>query len=218
MVAGYAWPDDGAVSVGTDAVPASAPVAERSVDIAASVAPLENRQPLTQAAPAVEPETPLAADDATSYFASEPEALEGLAEHQAGTSARSKTTLEEAEAAVEAAEAAAAPDLVDRARESDAAVAGASAQDAAAAAQDRTGVDSADRLEAGAELSVSATADGGSSDEIGVAVDSVGDDLDDDTGLGRWLILVGVVLAGGGGALLVLGWLSRRSRDPLLYG
>ena len=32
----------------------------------------------------------------------------------------------------------------------------------------------------------------------------------------RWLVLVGVLLATGGGALLLLAWLSRRSRDPLL--
>ena len=32
----------------------------------------------------------------------------------------------------------------------------------------------------------------------------------------RWLVLAGVLLAAGGGALLLLAWLSRRSRDPLL--
>ncbi len=32
----------------------------------------------------------------------------------------------------------------------------------------------------------------------------------------RWLVLAGVLLATGGGALLLLAWLSRRSRDPLL--
>ena len=32
----------------------------------------------------------------------------------------------------------------------------------------------------------------------------------------QWLVLAGVLLAAGGGALLLLSWLSRRSRDPLL--
>jgi hypothetical protein len=131
--------------------------------------------------------------------------LEGLAEHQAGTSARSQAV----EKAVEA----------ELAEEADI--------DALTVGPDDAAGDAAlDALGAAAD-SVPVTVESDSADRVGDAAEPAnGEDggltaandtpATDESGVEAWLVALGMALAIAGALLLVLGWLARRSADPLL--
>lgn len=217
VVVGYALPEDGAISVQSEAnVPAAsieAPAAATTpaLDVAPSVGGGERAAPAAPDAPAAE-EPRL--EEAIEAFAADPDLLEGLEDHQAGMSARSK-------AAENTAESELADDLAADGVASEEAVADIVGQSAdslgePAAEPDGDATQAFDDLAAVSEQSDGTGVDQVSDDTL-AAVDGaeVLASVDDD-GPVRWLILVGVALAISGGALLLLAWLARRDRDPLL--
>mgnify|MGYP001813920986 CR=1 FL=1 len=210
VVAGYAWPEDGAVSVTSETNVASAPLEE----------PLAST-PVLSARPA--PEAPAAADDAgldefaieaadpdevVTDFAPDPEFFDELAEHQAGMSVPDERQKSLEAAAVEEE----AGDLAARDTEATEAYIGAVTQDDSDVV-DRVSEPGTEALRMAQEAAdVVQAVDGEGSAESSLTTSSI----DDDSDLARWLMLVGAALAVGGGLLLLLGWLARRSRDPAL--
>jgi hypothetical protein len=208
VVAGYAWPDDGAV-----VVQAEPNTALEQPPVAAS--PMaETRAPAPAAAgagaddPALRAE-PDAVTDEVTIGSADPEFFEELAEHQAGTSARSNQKSVEVDDLVQPerakSAAAAEAELEDSTIERDSAFADQDVGEAfepplvgSVAADDGNAGDLAAREEAVSEAPA----------EAGLTTD------DDD--LASTLILLGLLLALGGGGLLLLGWLARRTSDPLL--
>ena len=208
VVAGYAWPDGG--SVGLDASEGTVPTAvEEVASLAPSPPSLERAEPEAAVAPLLE----------------EPE---GLAEHQAGTSARSSASKALGSSADDAA-------FADEIRGVDApdAEAGRLTESAAVAA-DSVGEQAAEAAPADA-LEPEAVNAGAADPEAAAGLDrysqdSAVEDLDgglaeaaataslSDThdDLEALLIVVGAGLALGGGLLLLLAWLVRREADPLL--
>ena len=219
VVAGYALPEGGAVTVQTDA---NAPLAP--IEAPAVVAPATA---LSLAPPARATEPPAPADesdpaDAIGFFATDPEALEGLEEHQAGMSARSK-------AAADASEAELADDVTaaaepDREASGPQAVAPADTMADVATEEAEAGVRPEGLMQDvdGPDLGASAVGD-----ELRAAVEQA--DPAQVAGAGaleavpvddavpeHWLIVIGVVLVLASGAVLLLVWVARRRRDPLL--
>jgi hypothetical protein len=199
-------------------VAAPAPVEERAASTPA---------PALELAPSVassRPPAPAAdeADAAIEFFATDPGALEGLEEHQAGMSARSKAAAEvsEAELADDGA-AATEPDGGARAPAAAAAadaLAGAAAEEAEGAARSEGLTQDVEAPDLGAsavgdeqravvEEAEAVPVDGADAVEA-VAVGEAGPE--------RWLVVIGGVLVLGGGAVLLLAWVARRRRDPLL--
>jgi hypothetical protein len=209
VVAGYAWPDDGSLSVSTESN---------------AVAPLVEQR---SGAPAPSPvlgklATPSIADDAAmadsavgegSLAAPSEAFLEELSEHQAGTSARST------QKSLRAADKAEAMELGRLAApEAPAAAVGVAELEAGFA-----DVAAPEDLEVADELESTVTAaqdsDGAGVIEVDAGEPKVADveaTLEDDSAAEALIILLGVALAVAGGLLLLLGWLSRRTVDPLL--
>ena len=200
LVAGYAWPDDAAITVQAEpnyptygeTVPTSAPAEQPA-------APVVVEQGLEEAF----------GSDEAEMMVVDPEFLETLPEHQAGTSesAARKSVASEAETKqarqleLDEDELAASADSL---ADSDSAL--------GAAAADQLAQEPADDL----ALDVDALApDVATSGETSVAAVEA-DLLADDGGPEEFLIILGLLLALGGGGLLLLGWLIRRSSDPLL--
>jgi LPXTG-motif cell wall-anchored protein len=193
VVAGYAVPDDGAVSLVPDANVAPA----ASVEIAAesTLAPALELAPEadsgTPRAPAAEEAAPA---DELEAFAADAEFLEGLDEHQAGTSSSSKATGAAPDA--ELGDDLTAPAQVER-----------EAFEPDAAAPETEGADGASEQRAMA-------APAGSPEPAGAGAELTVSTGDDDTA--QWLTVIGLALVLGGGGVLGLVWLSRRQRDPLV--
>jgi hypothetical protein len=201
LVAGYAWPDDAAITVQAEpnfatygeTVPSAAPAEEPA-------APRAVEQGLEEA---------FGSDEAEMMFA-DPEFLETLPEHQAGTSeaAAQKSVASEADSA-QAREleldgdelAAQAPSLADDDQPA-----------LGAAAADRMVQEPVDDLALDVDALVPDVTTPG---QTSVAAVEAGV-LADDGGPEEFLITLGLLLALGGGGLLLMGWLIRRSNDPLL--
>jgi hypothetical protein len=192
VVAGYVSPDDGAVSIVSDTNMAPAPVEEIAAE--------------GTFAPAADIEA----------YAADPGFLDGLDEHQAGTSARGKAATITSES--ELADDRAAP----AEPESDVPQA-----EAVAPAGDEAGSIPEDGRFLGADEQASDAAASGLGEELLVAAGQA-DRAPTDEGEGasavpfedddaeQWLIVIGAALVLGGGVLLLLMWLARRQRDPLL--
>ncbi len=201
VVAGYAWPDSGVVSV----------QAEPNLGTYAD--------PSAAAAPAEVSTTDLSEEAASAFL--DPEFSESLDEHQAGTSERAlqKSTTSgpeapeldamELEAPAAAALEASSGSAQGDGRGSDESSAGAVAADAdvmAEQAAEDVALDAVDDgLEAGAVVPAETT-----------ATNAAADLPTDGNGPEELLIVLGSLLALGGGGLFLLGWLVRRSSDPLL--
>lgn len=215
LVVGYAWPEDGVVSVQGE--PNYATYAQPS-----AVAPAA--EPLPSPAPESLPDDALAAG-AAERFSADPEFLEELAEHQSGDSARSNQKSIASEAADESEMRLEAEEMVAELAAPKAAPADGGLAldeeieaDADAATADMLGeaeepiVGVTDDLSANdAVLGQDQMPPIASQDAVPEAASSTGDD-----DLLDLLIMVGLVLALGGGGLLLFGWLVRRTRDPLL--
>ena len=201
LVVGYAWPDDATVSLHSGAEVASEPIEEPLGDVTGP--------PVTAAAPSsaiiIEEGAAAAPNAAARSFADEPEALEGLAEHQAGDSAASEAVEEAVEAELDQQTERSADEALD-------------ADTLRAAA--KSAVDPADDAVPGGEAGLDAAADEVSAPAArdGAALVATGgeDPTDDDGLIESWLLLIGAALAVVGGLLLLLGWLARRTADPLL--
>lgn len=193
VVAGYAVPDDGGVSLVSDGNVAPAASAEIVAD--STLAPALELAPSVGSslprAPAAEEAAP--ADDIAAY-ADDAEFLEGLDEHQAGTSTNSKAA-GAASGAELGDDLAAAAEVERQALEADAVVPEGEAADGA-------------REQMAMAAPVDSPEPGGSPEELTISTD--------DDATARWLTVIGLALALGGGSVLVLVWLSRRQRDPLL--
>ncbi|MGD8485769.1 MAG: hypothetical protein PVH07_03935, partial [Chloroflexota bacterium] len=205
-VAGYAWPEDAGVAVRSELT--VAPAAEQPA--LAPVEPDPEMQPPTGVAvPGAATVLPRAPEAGTApplleFFADE-SMLEGLAEHQAGTSARSQAV----EKAVEA----------ELAEEADI--------DALTVGPDDAAGDAALGAAAAAD-SVPVTVESDIADRVGDAAEPANGENEgltaandtpvatEESGVEAWLVALGAALAIAGGLLLVLGWLARRSADPLL--
>lgn len=238
MVAGYAWPDEGAVTMpsGLDTAPQLAEPAPTGA--------LTNEAdaPVVPGSPDAELEYP-----------------EGLAEHQAGSSAREPAEQLFAAEPEPGTPAVVVADELDSAADDPAGDAGAKAMVAApeatavdrtaeaaaaphggaAAAQDNTAQEAVTE-EGTAEEAVAAqeaVAEEATAAEVATAEEAAGSLALDDAlvgaagpgadptvadagsdgaaGFEAWLIVVGVALTLSGGAALLLGWLARRAREPL---
>lgn len=216
VVAGYAWPDGGTVSV----------QAEPNFIDWSSSAPSSIAAEVEEAPPApvaAEPEAPreaAAALDGAAEAMEEPEFAESLPESQAGLSeglaqksrvGQDLAPGEEAEAfGTDADELSAAAEVADR-----------SAGDEAAGAAAAVADDAPDAVER--ELTPIQAPDGGRYDAESAerpageaaTIAAAGPQAEDDSGPPELLMAFGLLLALAGGALLLLGWLSRRARDPL---
>ena len=236
VVAGYAWPEGSTLTVGTEAEVAPAVLEEPA---AGTPVPAVVAAPTNEIMS--EPAAPGAAAEDLEFFAGDPDALEEALLNQVGAPPRSEAMRKaiEAEAEAEVAdEVGAAEELQVRTpptadgllesavAESDAMIevpaeGGLAADDEAldVTAGEQVGETTGDQVDA-----ADRTAREPAADEAAMGGAAVGDEpaevgaapLADDDGLERWLLLIGVVLAGAGALLLLLGWLSRRAADPLL--
>ena len=185
LVAGYAWPDDAAMTVQAEpnyatygeTVPTSAPAEQPA-------APRVVEQGLEEAF----------GSDEAEMMVVDPEFLETLPEHQAGTSesAARKSVASEAESK--------------QARELEL------DEDELAAAADQLAQEPADDLALDVDALAPDVTTSGDTSVTAVEADL----LADDGGPEEFLITLGLLLALGGAGLLLLGWLIRRSSDPLL--
>lgn len=206
VVAGYAWPDGGAITV--QAEPNLATYGDSSLE------PVPD-----DAGVAALPE------EAASAFA-DPRFSESLDEHQAGTSARALQKSMDSEPEAQQLE---APAL--EATELEAPPASAPEGRTEVAGSDGDASDGAAVGSATAEVEVMAeqAADDLALDDVTSVVESGGAAASETTPTGtgadvtmeeggpeELLIVLGSLLALGGGGLLLIGWLARRSRDPLL--
>jgi hypothetical protein len=218
VVAGYAWPDGGTVSV----------QAEPNFIDWSSTAPTSIPADVEEAPPApvaVEPDAPreaAAADalDGAAEAMEEREFAESLLESQAGMSeglaqkSRVGQDLVEADMAeasgTDAADLGAAAEAVDRYAGDEASAAGATVDDDAPdpAARELAPIQAPDGGRSAAEPAEAPA------DEA-ATIAAAGTQAEDDGGPPELLIAFGLLLALAGGALLLLGWLSRRARDPL---
>jgi len=240
VVAGYAWPDDGSITVQAelDSVTNGEIAAPADVTAAPPAAAEELVAPAEElGAPVEEPAAPAAevpaagaaaADEAAESLLSDPEFLESeffdtLPEHQAGTSdrgaykSRVETEAEEAESDADT------TGLVIP-KESIAELGSAAVEEA----DTDTGSDgriagAADALEQGLADDLTAEAIVGAVDPTATSAtgaptvngDAALTAIDED-GPEDLFIILGLLLVLGGGGLLLLSWLVRRSRDPLL--
>jgi hypothetical protein len=215
VVAGYAWPEGGTVSTGPDAEPAPAVVQEQVAPTAQAV---------------------LGAGRSTDTFLAAPEELQAttdeVSELPAPGAAQKASRAEPAAEAQEAAGLAQDTSNVDIvAGEGD--TSAADQVDTAAAALTVASSPGADELEAAAPEALAAdrglddTAVAGAAADTAAADTAAADTAASDTvdtsiaaeqddGLQRWLIVVGLLLALGGASLLLLAYATRRSADPLL--
>lgn len=222
VVAGYVWPEGGTVVVQAEPNVASYPA------VTAGAAPADEPVELPVAGEGLDDLTVVADEAARSQ--PDPEFLETLPEHQAGTAdgldrkaAASEAeepetaaldTLAEEQVAAAAAPAAAAPSpaadgaLVQSA-DTDIAPTEALGSTAETGAEDAA-QEGEFRREAAAQVPQPAATDATSSvsAEPGAGIA--------DAGPGELLVALGASLALAGVVLLALGWLARRSRDPLL--
>ena len=205
VVAGYAWPDGGAITV--QAEPNFATYGDSTLE----------------PVPAEATSAPVL-DEAASAFA-DPYFSESLDEHQAGTSERA---LQKSMASEPEARQLEAPEL--EAMEFEAPPASAPEGAAGVAGTDGDAADQATVGSATAEADMAEqAADDVALDAVSPVVEpgsgassetsSTGDAPDlpiDEGGRQDLLIVLGLLLALGGGGLFLLGWLARRSSDPLL--
>jgi hypothetical protein len=221
VVAGYAWPEDASVTV--QAEPNVAPLEEIGASIPAVV---ESSAPVFIADGRDSADT---VDEAESLV-DDPGFLETLPELQAGTSERSSQKSVASEVARPTAGA-----IVGEAAQLAEPAPGQVQEDAAYAAGPDADTLGADARESGAreamaadevaqepadDLAMGATApalepDAADSGETSPA-SVVAPRGTDDVGPEELLIVLGLLLALGGAGLLLVGWLSRRSSDPLL--
>lgn len=220
VVAGFAWPDGASITVQAEPnfvtydepVPASP----------------SSESPAAQSMVEQGPEDAFGGDEAEGLPA-DLEFFEALPEHQAGTSERaaqksvasevapSEADGLEPDAAELAAPAASAASAADGGLASDAALEAEAHDDLAleaAATVDAIIEEPAD--EAALASTAPALAPDAAKAGEGTMAASDTDALVDDSSSGELLIFLGLLLALGGGGLLLVGWLARRSRDPLL--
>lgn len=217
VVAGYAWPEDGALQL-----QAETNVTDRSTT-ASSV-------PAATARPAEEPAAPLAAPDDASMALEGAEGLmkesdfaDTLTESQAGLSegAKQRSAADESTAEVQA-EAVREPEamqsLPKAELEDGEAALGAAADAVEESVEDATTRSAARSVDLYADASeddsLEAVAATGTETTVAVA-DTDAAMADDASGPEALIIVLGLALALGGAGLLFLGWLARRARDPL---
>jgi hypothetical protein len=207
LVAGYAWPTGGALTV-----PAEPNLVTRdgsTSDSGPGEVPLASVL-AEQGLPAPATAAARAPDGLDSEF------FENLPKHQAGTSERTsqKSLASEADTSAEA-DTGASGALPAASPADDTLTFAAQSTDADTLALRDTAADEAtDELEAVVAAEVSepeATAAGAAA-----TTDSGTQELRHETGPEDLLIVLGLVLALAGGGLLLLGWLARHSKDPLL--
>lgn len=195
VVAGYAWPDGGSVTLQVEpnvvGRPSTAPSFATSDELAA-----EPAAPLT-----VELDSGRDADrsealDGAAALMEESEFAESLADSQAGMS---EGAAQKSRAAQNVSEAPQAESLE------------------VGPAEDAVGLSADDEA---VDLAARSMAQDSAAPEVGAAEEpatltSVVQEGAGDGGPEQLLILLGLLLALGGGGLLLLGWLARRARDPL---
>ena len=211
VVAGYAWPDGGTITVQaepnlidwTSADPASAPV-----DAAAEVPAALEREAEVEADVLSD-----AALEGAAQTMDDSDFADTLAESQAGLSEGGAQESRAEEAAPGSREPGA---LQQKSLELEAAeeVLG-SAADEEAGLRDgaRHGAESPDP--SARTLQPQSVAPPGAAPEETATVASEAVVAPDDDGPVEWFVILGLALALGGGGLLLLGWLARRARDPL---
>jgi len=249
VVAGYAWPDGGTVSVGDEWSAAPAAIEEQAASTPATIeerAPAAATSEARRAArsPAVDAETGDASPvENPALSGAEAEFLEGLAEHQAGTSARknAKKSLEaemadDAEVVTGAADAFVTEAAPEEAFESDALdrneLAPTEPESAAEAAgksspvgsvpAEALGIENADVVEPKKGIADDDVLDAPAAVVEGVSEPDAQDQVvvaapvDEGLALESLLVAIGFGLALLGAVLLLLAWLARRGTDPLL--
>lgn len=211
VVAGYAWPEGGTVTV----------QAEPNFIDWTSAAPLSTPADLAAEAPAAVaggPGTEIAVEndaalDGAARSMDDPEFSDSLAESQAG--------LSEGRAQKSRVQEAAPPAPESGARQGEGLDVGAAEEALGSAVEEeadlpdggRFGGEATDPSTAAVQPERAAAA--GSEAEESSTVTSGDVAATDDDGLEELLVSLGLVLALGGGGLLLLGWLARRARDPL---